>query len=556
MWAWFADHCQDDSPLYGRISAAVADDPGLLAWVRSAPPAAHLPPALLAAVHYLLLEDPDHPLADVYAGRVAGRPGPAVPRPVPFAPRRGLAACWPPATSRPTTAVAAPSSVRAHLAGLAARPNRWPLVDVGASAGLNLLCDRYRIDYGARGTTGPAGSPVHIACRVDGRRSADRRPSSRPGRPGSGIDRSPVDLTDPDDARWLAGLRLARYGSPRTRPRPPSRLAQADPPPWWPATPPTPCRACCAACPEGAAAVVVTTWAFAYFSTEDRQRFVDLLARRFGREDHRLAAARKSLGTVAPLAAETDAGDGSSTADVLGAMTFFERRGGRQPTRLCPRARAVDRLAEPPDRDGRPAPGAPDSLTSVRVGLVILPTDRWPEARRQWEWADQAGFATAWTYDHIRWGGMPDGPWHAAVPVLAAAAAVTVASALGTLVATPNFRHPVTLARDVIALDDLSAGRFDLGVGPGQRGPRRLALWARSPGRQASAWTASPSSSQSSPILSDDDARHRTTLPDRALCGRRGAQHPGHRADAPPPHHCRRRADRASAWPPPTASNG
>ena len=67
-------------------------------------------------------------------------------------------------------------------------------------------------------------------------------------------------------------------------------------------------------------------------------------------------------------------------------------------------------------------------FSDVRIGLVILPSDRWSEARRQWEWADRAGFCTAWTYDHIRWGGMPDGPWHAAVPVLAAAAAVTDAS--------------------------------------------------------------------------------------------------------------------------------
>jgi len=92
----------------------------------------------------------------------------------------------------------------------------------------------------------------------------------------------------------------------------------------------------------------------------------------------------------------------------------------------------------------------------MRIGLVILPTDRWREARRQWEWADDVGFATAWTYDHIRWGGMPDGPWHASVPVLAAAAAVTKRVRLGTLVATPNFRHPVTLARDALAPRGLS----------------------------------------------------------------------------------------------------
>jgi alkanesulfonate monooxygenase SsuD/methylene tetrahydromethanopterin reductase-like flavin-dependent oxidoreductase (luciferase family) len=112
----------------------------------------------------------------------------------------------------------------------------------------------------------------------------------------------------------------------------------------------------------------------------------------------------------------------------------------------------------------------------MRIGLVILPSDRWPVARRQWAWADDVGFNTAWTYDHIRWGGMPDGPWHAAVPVLAAAAVATERIRLGTLVATPNFRHPVTLARDALALDDISEGRLDLGLGPGSQGHDATAL--------------------------------------------------------------------------------
>ena len=112
----------------------------------------------------------------------------------------------------------------------------------------------------------------------------------------------------------------------------------------------------------------------------------------------------------------------------------------------------------------------------MQIGLVILPTDPWTAARRQWEWADDVGFSTAWTYDHVRWGGMPDGPWHAAVPVLAAAASVTKRIRLGTLVATPNFRHPVTLARDALALDDISGGRLDLGLGPGSEGFDAAAL--------------------------------------------------------------------------------
>jgi alkanesulfonate monooxygenase SsuD/methylene tetrahydromethanopterin reductase-like flavin-dependent oxidoreductase (luciferase family) len=150
----------------------------------------------------------------------------------------------------------------------------------------------------------------------------------------------------------------------------------------------------------------------------------------------------------------------------------------------------------------------------VRVGLVILPSDRWSEARRKWEWADDAGFATAWTYDHIRWGGMPDGPWHAAVPVLAAAAAVTRRVRLGTLVASPNLRHPVTLARDALALDDVSAGRFDLGVGPGSAGPDASAL-----GQQS--WSSTERMDRFEEFLQilrtvlDGDAGTRTTITGR-----------------------------------------
>src|SRR5690606_24791117 len=36
--------------------------------------------------------------------------------------------------------------------------------------------------------------------------------------------------------------------------------------------------------------------------------------------------------------------------------------------------------------------------------------------------------------------------------------------------ASPNFRHPVPFARDLIALDDISAGRLTLGIGAGGSG--------------------------------------------------------------------------------------
>lgn len=98
---------------------------------------------------------------------------------------------------------------------------------------------------------------------------------------------------------------------------------------------------------------------------------------------------------------------------------------------------------------------------------MILPEHRWWMAEHKWKAAEEYGFHHAWTYDHLGWRSLVDGPWFGAVPTLAAAAAVTERIRLGTLVASPNFRHPVPFARELLALDDQSDGRFTLGVGAG-----------------------------------------------------------------------------------------
>lgn len=103
----------------------------------------------------------------------------------------------------------------------------------------------------------------------------------------------------------------------------------------------------------------------------------------------------------------------------------------------------------------------------MRVGIVILPDQRWSIAARRWQRAEAYGFAHAWTYDHLGWRDLIDGPWFDAVPTLTAAAVVTSRMRLGTMVASPNFRHPAHFAREITALDDVSAGRFTLGVGAG-----------------------------------------------------------------------------------------
>ncbi|MDC5698326.1 LLM class flavin-dependent oxidoreductase [Intrasporangium calvum] len=103
----------------------------------------------------------------------------------------------------------------------------------------------------------------------------------------------------------------------------------------------------------------------------------------------------------------------------------------------------------------------------MRFGVTILPEHSWKVAEPLWREADTMGFDHAWTFDHITWGGLPDSPWFAAVPTLAAAAAVTSRLQLGTFVSSPNNHHPVQFFREALALDDISGGRFILGIGTG-----------------------------------------------------------------------------------------
>ncbi|MEV6727338.1 MULTISPECIES: LLM class flavin-dependent oxidoreductase [unclassified Streptomyces] len=114
---------------------------------------------------------------------------------------------------------------------------------------------------------------------------------------------------------------------------------------------------------------------------------------------------------------------------------------------------------------------------SLRLSTVILPVRPWREGGRdQWVRAEKLGFHTAYTYDHLTWRSFRDRPWFGAIPTLAAAAAATERMRLGTLVTSPNFRHPVTLAKELMALDDISGGRFTLGIGAGGNGFDATAL--------------------------------------------------------------------------------
>ncbi|MCB0020345.1 MAG: LLM class flavin-dependent oxidoreductase, partial [Anaerolineales bacterium] len=84
----------------------------------------------------------------------------------------------------------------------------------------------------------------------------------------------------------------------------------------------------------------------------------------------------------------------------------------------------------------------------MNLGILILPEHSWEQAKYYWQRAEALGFSHAWTYDHLTWRSFRDQAWYAALPTLTAAALATNHIQLGTMVASPNFRHPVPFTKE------------------------------------------------------------------------------------------------------------
>src|SRR5437868_11469254 len=83
--------------------------------------------------------------------------------------------------------------------------------------------------------------------------------------------------------------------------------------------------------------------------------------------------------------------------------------------------------------------------------------------------AEQVGLDSLWLADHLIYrfpGEDESAPWEA-FTMLSALAAVTSRIVLGPLVACTSFRPPALLAKMADTLDEISGGRFILGLGAG-----------------------------------------------------------------------------------------
>src|SRR5712692_1728334 len=106
---------------------------------------------------------------------------------------------------------------------------------------------------------------------------------------------------------------------------------------------------------------------------------------------------------------------------------------------------------------------------AMKLGVLIeaeagLTWDRWRPLLAR---VDALGFESLWVSDHFLSLSARDHEGLEAWTALTVAAAETARVRLGPLVSPVTFRHPALLARMATALDHLSGGRLELGVGAG-----------------------------------------------------------------------------------------
>jgi hypothetical protein len=223
---------RDGGTTYPTICRDVSDNEQLLSLLDGAPLAQRRPLLLLAAVHFLLLSGVEGPLADYYdtVAQVRGVPYEASTGDVAAAftafceaHRREIEHLVATRTTQ-TNEVGRCSALLPGLCEVASR-YQWDvplaLLDLGTSAGLNLLFDDYSYTYRSASdeafiTAGPDGSAVSIECSVrDDLRSLPqlRRPAMSDR---VGLDLSPLDPFSDDAALWLLACQWpdnpARFG--------------------------------------------------------------------------------------------------------------------------------------------------------------------------------------------------------------------------------------------------------------------------------------------------------------------------------------------------------
>jgi hypothetical protein len=288
----FADQeCGDYAPLYDRLVRGIARDPELLTLAAHARSGQQAPLLLLAAVHCLLLDGVDHALGAFYPSVT---PRAAIPSEDPLPALRAFCRDYRDAllalvstglvqTNEPRrcTVLLPAFAMVARLAG--GRP--LALIEVGASAGLNLLFDRYSYDYGAGRSIGEPAAPVRFTCEVRGTVLPPLPAALPPVASRVGIDLHPIHADEHQATRWLRALVWPEHPERAAILQQALRLAQRDPPTLIAGDALAVLPQVVAAAPADAALCVFHIATLAHFPVAARERFGALMAELAGRRD-------------------------------------------------------------------------------------------------------------------------------------------------------------------------------------------------------------------------------------------------------------------------------
>jgi len=108
-------------------------------------------------------------------------------------------------------------------------------------------------------------------------------------------------------------------------------------------------------------------------------------------------------------------------------------------------------------------------MTGIRFGVQFLPQEvSWDQWRDAWVRADQLGFDSLWSYDHVHAPrGAPPRPCFEGWMGMAALAALTRQAEVGMLVSAVMFRNPALLVKMATTVDHVTGGKSILGLGAG-----------------------------------------------------------------------------------------
>lgn len=240
------------SPLYERWARGIAADPGVLALLEELPEQKRQPSLVFSCARLVGAEPGDWPRF-----------------------RTWLRANWEAVAreaARRTTQTNEPQRCAALLPAIALVPGPIALLEVGASAGLTLIPDRYAFRYDG---VQLGDSRLVLDCATTGQPPI---PSALPDiRWRCGIDLEPLDVRDPDQVRWLELLVPPEQTERRDRVRAAVDIARLDPPQLVTGDAIDALPEVVARVPAGLTPVVVSSGTLVYLPGRRRARFRELV---------------------------------------------------------------------------------------------------------------------------------------------------------------------------------------------------------------------------------------------------------------------------------------